>query len=65
VRVYPFEHFESIHESVSAVPDALRGKMRVENKHAIIAYTQLGIKDPDFIKLLESYEYLTGRVGFG
>jgi hypothetical protein len=60
----PFEHFESIMSLYPQYRDALRGKMRVENKHAIIAYTQLGIKDPDFIKLLESYEIFNGRVGF-
>jgi hypothetical protein len=43
---------------------ALRGRMRIENKHAIVAYTQLGIKNPDFIKLLESYEIFNGQVGF-
>jgi hypothetical protein len=60
----PFEHFESIMSLYPQYRDALRGKMHVENKHVIIAYTQLGIKDLDFIKLLESYEIFNGRVGF-
>jgi hypothetical protein len=60
----PFEHFESIMSLYPQYRDALRGNMRIENKHVIIAYTQLGIKDPDFIKLLESYEVFNGRAGF-
>jgi hypothetical protein len=43
--------------------DTLRGKMRIENKHVIIAYTKLSIKDPEFCKLLESYEVFNGRAG--
>jgi hypothetical protein len=60
----PFEHFESIMSLYPQYKDALRGKMRVENKHVIIAYTQLAIKDPDFCRLLESYEVFNGRAGF-
>lgn len=60
----PFEHFESIMSLYPQYRDALRGKMRIENKHVIIAYTQLGIKDPDFYRLLESYEVFNGRAGF-
>jgi len=60
----PFEHFESIMSLYPQYRDALRGKMRIENKHVIIAYTQLAIKEPDFRKLLESYEVFNGRAGF-
>jgi hypothetical protein len=60
----PFEHFESIISLYPQYRDTLRGNMCIENKHVIIAYTQLGIKDPDFRRLLESYEVFNGRAGF-
>jgi hypothetical protein len=60
----PFAHFESIMSLYPQYGETLRGKMRIENKHVIIAYTQSGIKDPDFCRLLESYEVFSGRTGF-
>jgi hypothetical protein len=60
----PFEHFESIMSLYPQYRNALRGKMRVENKYVIVAYTQLGVKDPDFCQLMGSYEVFNGRAGF-
>ena len=60
----PFEHFESIMSLYPQYRDELRGKIRIENKHIIIAYTQLAIKDPDLCRLLESYEVFNGRADF-
>ncbi len=37
--------------------------MHFENNNVIVAYTKLSIKDPEFCKLLESYEVFNGRVG--
>ena len=60
----PIEHFSSIISVYPQYKNALRGKMRFENNNVIVAYTQLSIKDPEFCKLLESYEVFNGRAGF-
>jgi len=38
--------------------------MRVENKHAIIAYTQLELKTRILLNCWKVMKYLNGRVGF-
>ena len=61
---FPVADFNHIISLYPQYQNVLKRNMRSENSHVIVAYTQLPIKDPEFFKLLESYEVFNNRVGF-
>ena len=60
----PIDNFDIILRSYPQYQKVIRENAHFENDHAIVAYTQFPIIDPELYKLLESYEVFNNRVGF-